>query len=216
MRRAIVVFWVAAVVGIGLPAGAQDEGLYEPAPPPGSAFVRWINAIAPGADAPAVGTADLPSAGFGMASPYVVIPEGSYPVSQDGAETAVDLAEGRFYTIAAQGAADAPVMRLIHDDVARDRTRAQILFYNLSAADGLSLKTADGTTPVFENVPAGQAAEPRPVNAVTVAFGLFDGARALHALPPVALDAGAVYSAIAVAGEDGPALSWVRNKTAPR
>ena len=71
-----------ATVAMGLligAASADDSALYAPAPPPGSAFVRVLQAGPQAADG-AVGSSSVGKVAVGMASEYIVVPKGEVSV----------------------------------------------------------------------------------------------------------------------------------------
>ena len=157
-------------------AAANDEGLYDPLPPAGSAFVRtmsdrWLKAYRP----------------------------------QAADET---FEEGEFYTVVETPTGD----KILKDPKVEDRSKAVLVFYNVSDRPELSLKTVDGDV-VIENVGIG-AHGWRAVNGVKIAFAIYDGDTKLKDIPAQALQRGQAYTVMALG--DGTDANFLKSETLPR
>ena len=164
MRRAGLVLLLA---GLGAPAAAQ-EALYGPQPPPGSAYVRFVNATA----APLAVRPDfLPAQRLGIAEgdrvgPYaVVVAAGARALGlalQGGGRSAsatLHVAPDSFDTVLVRtDAAGAPVAVVIAEGAAFDQARARLSFFNATAdcGDGSVSLLPQGAV-VFAGVPPGEA-----------------------------------------------------------
>lgn len=189
-----------------------ESGLYDPAPPPGSAFVRIINAT---------GTAELASKLDGAAwtrttasgpSEYRPVPAGDHQAAI-GAESATFAVEaGRFYSIVAGGDAAAPQLTVMPDAKLDSMAKALVSLYNLTDMPTLSLKTADGKVAVIEGV-AADAAGNRQVNPLKVQFAVFDGEQSIAAIDEVSIERGAAYSVIVTDIGGKLQVQWARSAT---
>lgn len=166
-------------------ATAQDNGLYDPAPPANSAFVRVLNA--PSAT---LGTRTV-TAAKGAASAYVVIPQGEFEAKLGTAGGKLKVEAGKFYSVVASG----NKLVLLTDQAADNRAKAVLALYNLSKSPTVDLKTADGKTTVVKGVKTGESGS-RAVNGITVDLAAFSGAKTLGSLKAVKLERGSAYAVV--------------------
>lgn len=152
-------------------AGGPDDGLYAPLPPEGSAFVRFVQAdpaikedLSPSANGKSYDGRD-----FATVSPYYVVPKGTAAFAFGAAKADHALESGKFYTAALVSGSKIVVLE---DAAADNRAKALIQFYNFSAQDGLTLKTADEKIEIIPATPK-NASESREINAVKVALAVF-------------------------------------------
>src|SRR5258708_2843412 len=93
-------------------ARAGDEGVYGPAAPPDSAFLRVFNGTAqPEVDAHVADKTLDDITAYG-ASEFVFLPPGQYTLSAGGVSQPITLKTGRYYTAALDGKA----FKLIDND----------------------------------------------------------------------------------------------------
>lgn len=185
-------------------ARAGDAALYGPAAPKGSAFVRLYNAAAQEADAN-VGAVRFDEVDPQDSTDFSFLPAGGYDARVGGQAVALRLEANHYYTLV-NLPDGAPV--LVEEPPFKNRQKALLRVQNLSAVL-LSLKTADGRTPVVENVvPQGRGE--REVNPVKVSLALFDGERKISDLKSVALERGEV-ACLFITGDSGRLLPvWVK------
>lgn len=212
-RRAALVGGLAALVLLDVaPALAQDDrdiGLYAPAPPPGSAFVRLLNgAPAGGPVAGKIGARAIPAVAVGEASAYVPVPQGEVTVQAGGSQR-VKVEAGRFYTVAF-GLGGAAPLKVMDDPTLASRAKAGLVLYNLTSTAGLELATADGAVVVLSGVAPWTLAS-REVNALTVGFVVRGPGGALATVPTVTLARGAVYGVVVREGAKG--ATWIEART---
>lgn len=184
MRRRL---W-SVLFACGCTSALAQEGLYDPAPPPGSAFVRLANGTA----APLTGglgakTTSAPKAGV---SPYLVAPQGNLTVKVGGVSQQLKVAAGQFYTVLWSGKA----LKALTDQTADNRAKALLTVYNLGPAPA-DLKTADGRTAVIAATAPGRSAS-RAVNGVRADLAVFRGGKALSTFKGVQLARGAAYAVV--------------------
>jgi alginate O-acetyltransferase complex protein AlgF len=164
---------------------AQDTGLYDPAPPADSAFVRVINVPAATLGGKAV------IALKGAASPYVVIPQGEFAAKLGMTTSKLKVEAGKFYSVVNIGSK----VTLLTDQAAENRAKALLTIYNLSKSATVDLKTADGKTAVVAGVKTGESGS-RAVNGITVDLAAFAGPKALGTLKGVKLERGNAYALV--------------------
>jgi alginate O-acetyltransferase complex protein AlgF len=155
-RLAAILFVLAAAA----PAAA-DEGLYDPVPPPDSAFVRIVDAGSAAVNG-TIGGKPAASQASGV-SPYVVVPKGKQPVRIGDVSDEIDAAAAKFYTIAL---VDGKLVTF-EDPSADTPGRAGIVFYNLSDAPAGSVYVPKLKVAVVEGV-APAAAASKALKAVTL------------------------------------------------
>ncbi len=195
MRR----FLVPVTLTTTLLASAQDlAGLYAPAPPPDSAFVRVINSTTTPLSATLGGkAAAAPKAGI---STYVVVPQGTVATKVGAASSSLTVVAGKFYSAVWNG----KTFKLLTDANADDRAKALITVYNLSSAPALDLKTADGKLSVISSVKPGESGN-RAVNGITVDLAVFSGGKALATFKGAALERGNAYAIVLT--KDGSSMT---------
>jgi alginate O-acetyltransferase complex protein AlgF len=181
-----------------LPAFAQ-EALYDPAPPPNSAFVRLVDA-ARASTTGTVDSAELDVSGDGVSS-FIVVPAGSHRIALGATSTETALDAGNYYTVVFNEAgAGAPTV--IRDDVLTNPAKAGLHFYNFSGKPGLSLTAPKQNVAIFEDVGPGQM-KFRPVGAVDVDLTVTSGGSTLAEVGSVKLERRAAKSVMVLAAADG-------------
>jgi alginate O-acetyltransferase complex protein AlgF len=192
-------FVMLLALAIGSPAFADDDGLYPDAPPPGSAFVRFLNAD-PG---PAVIELRGKSYGAtrqGVLTRYIFVPNGESQLSFGGNGAMKALQEGRRYSVVlAKGK-----LTILEEPAEKSPLKAEIVLINASSRPGMALKTADGSVSVIEAVAPGSLGA-RAVNAVKVPFALYAGGKKIGELAPPDLERGESYAVIVYDGSNGKA-----------
>jgi alginate O-acetyltransferase complex protein AlgF len=166
-------------------AMAQDAGLYAPAPPANSAFVRVLN----------ISTAELGNtvlgAERGSASAYVVVPRGELSVKFGNIKNNFKVEAGKFYTAFRNGVK----IVLLADPAVDNRAKALLTVYNLSKLTSVSLKTADGKTTVISDVSTGTSSS-RAVNGITVDLAASTKNKILGTVNGVKLERGKAYAIV--------------------
>ncbi|MCB9759859.1 MAG: alginate O-acetyltransferase AlgF [Alphaproteobacteria bacterium] len=188
------------------------DGLYAPAPPPGSAFVRVVNAT----DAPTKGVAvagkPLGALEPGACSPYVVVPEGARSAALGGGlKASVEVHGGAFYTI---GVLPGPQQLVLEDATNPNLARARVTLYNLSGAPSVDLKLADGAQTVVAGVAPGETGH-RVVNPVSADLAVFAGDAPVETFTGLHLERGAAYSVFVTGAPGALSASWVVDETRP-
>lgn len=194
----------ALALSIGaLHAHADEGGLYGPQAPKGSAFVRAYNAGNTELSVNVGNTAlnDIAPQG---SSDFKFLPAGSYSAQVGSSNLPVKLESDQYYTLVSQPG-EAP--KLVEEEPFKNKQKALIRVQNLSDAK-LTLKTADGKTPVVDAVGPDSSGE-REINPVKVNLALYQGDKKVGDVKPVALERG--EAAVLYVTGSGSSLSpvWV-------
>ena len=185
---------------------ANDAALYGPSAPPGSAFVRVFNAQDQPETQAQLGEQKFEEVASWGSSEFLFVPAGSHPLKVGSASKTVQLQADRYYTAVVN---DGQLL-LLDSSRYNNRMKALVIVYNLSEAKSLSLRTADGRTPLVDNVTSkGQGS--REVNPAKASLAVFDGDRRLGEAPPVNLSRGKAFSLFVVGDASAPRLVWAIN-----
>ena len=206
LATALAIVLVAAALIAANAARAGDEGLYGPAAPPGSAFVRVFNGTAQSILDARVGPEDFNEIPPFDASEFTFLPPGSYDLTAGVVKQKVTLQADRFYTAAVMNGK----VQLLDNERYGNRMKALVILYNLSSDAALSLKTADGRTAVVENVAPNKSGQ-REVNAVRTQLALYKGAERLAPVRQVNLERGRAFSLFVAGTAAQPVPVWVVN-----
>jgi len=186
----------------------QDEGLYDPVAPEGSAFFRFINADsnvnAENADikmnAKSYGTQN-----FKNLSTYYVSPKGNVNFGIGTGELPYTLEENTYYTVIKT----ADEMLVLKDDPLENMSKALITLYNLTGDDAVTLKTAEKDINIIENV-ANNASGFREINPVKLNLVVEAGNGDTLTLEPLTLERKNAYAIAIFRDEEGKLKSTVR------
>jgi alginate O-acetyltransferase complex protein AlgF len=207
MRKIITGCGIMVLSAVAMPAFAQDQGLYDPLPPEGSAFVRFISESAEsGSKQAKANDKGYDYLNSKQVSSYYVIPQGSVKTAIGAATKDFNAESGKFYTVVLN---EGGALEVKDDPKNENEAKSQIVFYNLTDKPDLSLKTADGKVEIVPPLSAGQVGD-KQINPVKVSIAIFDGDKKLKDLGPVSLERGASYSAIAMNDKD---VEWVQAST---
>ncbi len=186
---------------------ASDTGLYAPAPPEGSAFVRFVSDLNySGSEPVLVNGKKYDYLDYKEVSSYFTLPSGNVSAVIGKAKSSFNIEAGKFYTVVLE---ERGTLALRQDPVNNNRAKAQIILYNFSGEDNLSLRTADGNVEVIPPLAAGQMAQ-RQINPVRVELALFKGEQKIKDIGSPSLERAQSYSAFAVSNDD---VSWVQATT---
>lgn len=166
MKRIVLLF--ALLVLPALPALAVDEELYDPAPPPDSAFVRLLNTTG---DKPISGI--LGSVSFKDVkdvSPYMVLKAGTYDLSVNKAKESFEIKAGGLYSFAYSKDGKKEALLSFEDAQITDPAKATVYFYNLSDKEA-SLRAPNFNTDIISKVAAGTS-QSKELNALTLDVAL--------------------------------------------
>lgn len=202
----LTAFTMLFVAAPALAAG-PDAGLYDPLPPEGSVFIRYVNATADTGSKP-VGAngkeSDYPKGG--EVTPYFTVPQGKTKIGFGDISLEQETVSGKFYTVVWTGG---DTVQVIEDPVNDNRAKSQILFYNIVSDAAVVLKTSDGKVEVVGATEKGKSGN-RQINPVKVSLAVYKGDEKLADLGEQSLERGMTYSAVLLGDKK---VVWVRSVT---
>jgi alginate O-acetyltransferase complex protein AlgF len=194
--------WACLLLTGGFISTAHAQ-LYAREAPPGSAFIRVFNATPAGGVHVQIGDKSQPQLAPYTAGAYIFLPPGSYPVKVGAQNQAFQLDGDHYYTVSA--APDGLKLFDLHGELTK--LKSMISLYNVMPQTTLSLKTADGATPVFESV-APNTTTQRPINPLKLNLAVFNGDKKIADVPSVTLERGKSFSLFVGGSESMPILVW--------
>jgi alginate O-acetyltransferase complex protein AlgF len=215
----------ALVVAIA-PAAAQNRGgLYDPEPPPDSAYVR---VVVVGSDRVAdLFVDDKPrhqKLSSGEVSDYMILPQGKHTIAVRGAGKApagvsylLDVQKGKALTVAFSGLTSGSTPTIFEDKTNTNKLKAILSVYNLdSRAGNLDVVTGDGNTKVFTNLAYGSsnAILVNPISVDLIATRSGGGASVLPGAANLSMTQGGAYSVFFVPDAKGSLIARpLQNRT---
>jgi alginate O-acetyltransferase complex protein AlgF len=188
-----------------LSATSASAGLYPPAAPPGSAFIRVFNATTQPKVPAQIGDKSLGDTPSLEASPYIFLPPGSYKAKIGTASADVPLQGSKCYTAALEESG----VHLFEQDCFNSQLKALVSVFNLGEKP-VSLKTADGSQAVVEDVAANKSGH-REVNPVKASLALYSGETKVADVKPMTLERGKTFSLFVTGSATQPVLIWSVN-----
>jgi alginate O-acetyltransferase complex protein AlgF len=188
-----------------LSATSASAGLYPPAAPPGSAFIRVFNATTQPKVPAQIGDKNLGDTPSLEASPYIFLPPGSYKAKIGTASADVPLQGSKCYTAALEESG----VHLFEQDCFNSQLKALVSVFNLGEKP-VSLKTADGSQAVVEDVAANKSGH-REVNPVKASLALYSGETKVADVKPMTLERGKTFSLFVTGSATQPVLIWSVN-----
>jgi hypothetical protein len=187
---------VAVAFLLALATAAAQPGLYGPEAPVDAAWVRVVNAAAPGGMAVRVADAATVVLAWGGATRYWQVNPGAVTVDVGGTLVELDVGPESFTTVAATPGG--PVA--VPDPALRDASRGLLGLLNLSDRP-LTLRVPDGTVVVADVPPGAHAA--LAVAPATTGLLVTEGDDVLLRLEPRAFERGVAHAVVAFVGPDG-------------
>lgn len=200
LRRAFVALAFAGV------ATTASAGLYPPAAPPGSAFIRVFNGTTQPKVAAQIGDKNVGDIASLEASPYIFLAPGSYKTKIGNATADVPLQGSKCYTAALEQSG----VHVFEQDCFNSQLKALVSVFNLVDGSTVSLKTADGSQAVVDDVAANKSGH-REVNPVKANLALYSGATKLADAKPMTLERGKTFSLFVTGSASQPVLIWSVN-----
>jgi alginate O-acetyltransferase complex protein AlgF len=193
-----------ALLGTPLNAFGGEDGLYPAAPPPGSAFVRFLNGATPSAVNASVRGKSYGAASFGQITPYAPVKQGDAELSLGAKTATASLKEGAHYTVLfVRGK-----LSVLEEPANDNKLKAQIILINASSARDVTLKTADGGTNVV-NAVGSEKLDGRAVNAVKIPFSVYSAANKIGDIDAHSLERGSRYAVVVYDSPNGkPAVAF--------
>lgn len=177
---------------------AGEDGLYPAAPPPGSAFVRFLNGNNPLSVAVNIRGKSYGAASLGNITAYAPVQHGDATLGIGGKTTTANLKADTYYTVLYyKGKVD-----VLEEPASSNKLKAQIILINASSAPGVALKTADGSTAIVNAVGPAKL-DGRAVNPVKVPLSVYASSKKVSALDAHLLERGARYAVVVYDGPNG-------------
>lgn len=197
---------LAAAVLAAASVRADDEGVYGPAAPPDSAYLRVFNATGESELDARIADEALSDIGAYSATDFVSVPPGQHTFRIGRHSEKLTLRKNLYYT-----AALAPDgVRLLENTRYENRLKALLILYNLLDDATLSLQTQDGKTPVIDAVRP-RTYGTREVNAVKAGLAVYEGGQRVADVPPIALERGRAFSLFIAGRRERPVVTWAVN-----
>lgn len=184
-----------------------DSGLYDPLPPEGAAFVRFVNmsGITKGSKEAKVGGKSYMHIKHGEASPYFVRKEGDVTIIMGDATQKLSIAPEKSYTVILGEKGHA--ISIQEDEVNTNQAKAQLNIYNTSTYNPISLKAKAGKIDVIKDVATDDVGF-RPINPVKIDLSIMNAKDGLFDFGDKTLERGQTYSLFFV---DNNEAFWVEN-----
>jgi alginate O-acetyltransferase complex protein AlgF len=183
---------------------AAYAGLYPPAAPPGSAFVRVFNGTPQAKIVAQLGDKSIADTPSMQASSYIFLAPGSYGLKLGGQQKELSLQASRCYTAALQPQG----IELFEQECFNSQLKSLVSMFNLLEGSTLSLKTADGATTVIDSVTP-HAGGHREVNPLKASLAVYNGDAKLAEAKPVSLERGKAVSLFVTGSAQAPVLVWI-------
>lgn len=196
-------------------AMANDQELYDPAPPADAAFVRVVNGAAEAVDV-SVGSAAYAQVSKGAAAAYQVIKEGEYTptvkvAGKSEQEPALKIAAGKYYTLAVVNGASGVDLKEMEDAQMSNPAKAYVYFYNLSDKANAAVRAPKFNKDVVA-VTAAQSSASRDVGQATVDLAVSAEGKDVKVFPAVALQRRAGVSFVLAGSGDALTATMVNNE----
>jgi alginate O-acetyltransferase complex protein AlgF len=177
---------------------AAQPGLYGPEAPSGAAWVRIVNAAAPGGIAVRVGDGATVVVPYGHATRYHQVPPGAVALDLGGTHLDLEVEPASFTTVAITPAGPATIV----DPALRDVSRGLLGLLNLTDRPLLDLRVPDGTTVVADVGPGTH--EALVVAQASTELLVTEGDRVVARIPERLYARGVAYAVVVVDTPDGP------------
>jgi alginate O-acetyltransferase complex protein AlgF len=187
-------------------ASAAHAQLYAREAPPNSAFIHIFNATPVAGVNSQIGDKAQPPLLPYTASAFIFLPPGEFVVQAGSHKQSFTLEGNHYYTVTSTQ--DGLQLFEFHEPLTG--LKATIAFFNLVPGATLALKTADGTTAVFDAV-AQNTSTQRSINPLKMNLALFSGDRKIADVPPVELERGRSFSLFVGGSLAVPILVWNRD-----
>ena len=184
---------------------ANDDALYGPVAPPGSAFIRIFNNHPSENLTATIGGKKLKTENTYSTSKYQYFPAGDYTLELSNISSTLKLESGHYYTAYLGISGN---VATIEGRGFNQRRKALIAFYNLMEVP-ITLKTINGKATVIPVVDPNTAGF-REVNAIKIDLSAFNEKNKIVDANTIALKRGKVFSLFASASASGnPILVWI-------
>lgn len=195
---------VSSLLFFCLNAQANEDALYGPTAPAGSAFIRMVNLSTSDLGEISAGNEKFRSVDAFSGTAYKFMSPGNITINTTGLNKTVQLSGDNYYSFVIM---DEGKTTLIEDLGKTDPRKALISLYNLSELPLVSLKTSDGKISVIDNT-APASRQDRAINPVKLSLALFTPEA--KQLPAIVLEKSQVFS-LFVSGSNAQLITvWIK------
>lgn len=128
--KILLALWTSLLLIFAGNVSANDDELYDPAPPADSAFVRVLQGASGTASAAAtVGGYSYGEVAYPALTKYRVVKQGDYDVKIGSVSAKITIAAGKYYTIALT---DEGKIVQLSDELLTNPAKARLYFYNFT------------------------------------------------------------------------------------
>jgi len=177
--------------------------LYAREAPPNSAFIHVFNATPSAGVNVQIGAESQPPLPPYAATRFLFLAPGEYPVVVGARTQTFKLEANHYYTVTAGPEG----MKLLEFEGPLSRLKVAIALFNLMTDMSVSLKTADGSTPVFEAVAPGTSVQ-RTINPLQLNLALYNGDKKVADVPSISPQRGQSFSLFVAGSPAAPVLVW--------
>ncbi|MBY0355050.1 MAG: alginate O-acetyltransferase AlgF [Rickettsiales bacterium] len=201
----IALTWLGAL--LAMPAAANDQQLYDPAPPADGAFVRVLNAQSGSEQTASIGDAKYTKLAYPAISPYQVVKQGAQTFKAGNIRPSLTIEAGKYYTIAVTQQGSVVTLK---DAIIENPSKAYVYFYNFSDIPKASLHATKQNVDIIANV-SPQNGQHREMNALTVDMAITHEGKTVQAFPAVELKRRAGVSFVLVGQADAAKAIMAKN-----
>jgi len=207
MNKFMVFLTAFLVLPMSQALANPDTGLYDPIPPEGSAFVRFVSLDeADGSKEATLNDKTLEFVRFKDVSSYFVMPGGPVATKIGKVKKDFSVEPGNFYTVVLSKNQD---LQIYEDQKNDNQAKAQIIYYNFSPNSNLSLKTNDGKVEIVPPIASGKQGA-KQINPVKVSLAVYNGDKMVKDLGSVSLERGHSYSVVTFPNNE---MKWIASST---
>lgn len=184
-----------------------DAGLYDPVPPEGSSFVRFVSMDQDdGSKQAKINNKPVEYVRYKDVSSYFVTPKGMLETQVGDVKKDFEIESGKFYTVILK---ENQELQILQDEENNNQAKAQLIFYNFSPDSNLSLKTNDGKVEIIPEVASGNKGSQK-INPVKVSLAIYNGDKMIKDLGAVSMERSKSYSVVAFPNSE---VKWIASTT---
>jgi len=191
-----------------LAANAQDEGLYDPVAPEGSAFIRFLDLSDGDNQDGKIGRKSYGKLQKRLLSAYYPVEAQEIKISIGIKNAEKEIEEGEYYTAVANDES----LSVLKDAKIGDMSKAVINLYNFTSEEEISLVTREKNIAVIETVESGKT-NSREVNAMTLNLDIQSDETVLAGIDELTLERRNVSNILLLENDNGYETTVSKSKT---
>ena len=193
MKKFMIFTVITALFAPVVAMANPDSGLYDPLPPQGSAFVRFINlnGTEEGSRPSKANGKTYMYLEHGESSPYFVFKQGTVKANFGEVTKEFDVVEEKLYTIILEKGDE--TLLVLEDEANTNQAKSQLNVYNMSDAEMISLKAKAGSVDVIKDVVRNEV-DSRQINPVKIDLSIVSEEEKLFDAGEKTLERGEIYS----------------------